>query len=401
MPQIILFDNEVRNRLLPFTHIRPVCELRVGILTIREKWERRLGLPVSYITQDYLAERFPLVPSRENYFINGSVLPSTQLVKLIQQMDTGEAFLYQDELIAAKMSGDQFDQLVNDDEIEDLRGIDLEDTEFLKINHLWDLPALNQAAMLEDFTLLTQGRESQPISPSNRVLGEEQIFLEEGVSMELATINATTGPVYIGKDALIMEGAIIRGPVAICEKGVVKMGAKLYEGTTVGPGSKAGGEIKNSILMAHSNKGHDGYLGDAVIGEWCNIGAGTSASNLKNNYSEVRLWNYDKESFVPTGQQFCGLFMGDYSKCAVNTMFNTGTVVGICTNLFGSDFPRAFVPSFSWGGHQGFQTYHTDKAIETIDRTMARRDKSLSVAERLILLRVFEDTAKFRRWDKQ
>lgn len=400
MPQIILFDNEVRNRLLPFTYIRPVCELRIGILTIREKWEHWMQLPISYITQDYLAELFPLEHDTENYLINGSVLPSTQLVKLLEQMETGEAFLRGDELIAAKMTGEQFDQLVNDEEIEDLQGIDLEDTQFMKINNLWDFPALNQTAIVDDVSLITKGRISQPISNANRVLGAENIFIEEGVTMEMATLNAQSGPIYIGKNATIMEGAIIRGPACIGANSVVKMGAKLYGGTTLGPAAKAGGEIKNSILMGYCNKSHDGYLGDAVIGEWCNIGAGTSASNLKNDYSEVRIWDYEKESFQATGRQFCGLFMGDYSTCGINTMFNTGTTVGICCNIFGSDFPRTFIPSFSLGGHHGFQTYRTDRAFQTIDQGMARKQETLSVAERLALLRVFEDTAKYRRWEK-
>lgn len=400
MPQIILFDNEVRSRLLPFTYIRPVCELRIGTLTIREKWERWMSLPVSYITQDYLAERFPLEYDTENYFINGSVLPSAQLVKLLQQMETGEAFLRGDELIAAKMTGEQFDQLINDDEIEDLRGIDLEDTEFLKINHLWDFPLLNETAITDDFQLITKGRTSGEISASNRVLGGGNIFIEEGAEVELATLNGQSGPIYIGKNATVMEGAVIRGPVSIGDGAVVKMGAKIYGGTTLGPMAKAGGELKSTILMGYCSKSHDGYLGDSMIGEWCNIGAGTSASNLKNDYAEVRIWNYDKEGFQATGLQFCGLFMGDFSRCGINTMFNTGTITGICTNIYGSGFPRTFIPSFSMGGYHGFQTFRSDQALEAIDRTMARKDKTLSVPERLTLLRIYEDTARYRRWEK-
>lgn len=401
MPQIILFDNEVRNRLLPFTYTRPVCELRLGLLRIREKWEHWMGMPVSYITQDYLAERYSLEFDTENFFVNGSVLPSAQLVKLLQQMETGEAFLRGEELIAAKMTGEQFEQLINDDEIEDLKGIDLEDTQYLKVNNLWDLPNLNKQAILDDFALLTKGRTSAPIAETNRVIGTENIFLEEGVSMDLATLNASGGPIYIGKDAVIMEGAILRGPIMIGEGAIVKMGAKIYEGTTIGPSAKAGGEIKNVLMLGNCNKSHDGYLGNSVIGEWCNLGAGTSASNLKNDYSEIKVWDYEKGRFTKTGQQFCGLFMGDFSKCAINTTFNTGTIVGICCNIFGSGFPRTFIPSFTYGGPQGFQTYRTDKAFDTIDRTLARREKSLSVSERLSILRVFEDTAKYRKWDKE
>lgn len=401
MAQLILFDNEVRNHLLPLTFLRPVCELRIGILSIREKWEHYLQMPVSFITQDYLAEKYELEHDDVNYLVNGSVLPSPHLVKLLQQMEMGEAFLQGEELIAAKMSGSQFEQLISDDEIEDLQGIDVEDTPYLKIDRLWDLPTHNEQAIRDDFELITKDRNSAPISETNRVLGEDQIFLEADVNMDFAILNAADGPIYIGAGATILEGAIIRGPVSIGAGATVKMGAKIYPGTTIGPHCKAGGEIKNSILLSHSNKSHEGYLGDSVIGQWCNLGAGTNSSNLKNNYGEVRLWDYEAGRFVPTGQQFCGLFMGDYSRCGINSMFNTGTVTGICANIYGSNFPRNFIPSFSWGGYQGFQTYRTDKAFETIERVMARRNQELGVSDRLIILRVFEDTAKHRPWDKK
>ena len=233
------------------------------------------------------------------------------------------------------------------------------------------------------------------------MLGAEQVFLEEGAVVEGATLNARTGPIYIGKDAEVMEGALIRGPFALCEHGTVKMGAKIYGGTTIGPWSKAGGEIGNSVLLAYSNKGHDGYLGHAYLGEWCNLGADTNNSNLKNNYAEVKLWDYATERFELTGTQFCGLIMGDHSKCGINTMFNTGTVVGVSANIFGSGFPRNFIPSFSWGGAGGFTTYSTEKAFETAELVMTRRQQQLSAEDRIILLRIFEDTAKYRRWEKK
>lgn len=402
MANIILFDNETREHLLPLTFTRPVCEIRIGILTIREKWERWLNAPSYYITQDYLAEKYSIEYANENYLINGSVLPSEQLCRLIQQMDTGDAFLSTDgeELIVAKLDGDQMDQLIHDEDFGDLKGFDLENTSYLKINYLWDLYRLNDAALRDDFQLLTKGRQSQPLSPTNRCIGEENIFLEEGAKVEFATLNATTGPIYIGKNAEIMEGAIIRGGLALCEGSIIKMGAKIYGAVTVGPYSKIGGEVNNSILIGYSNKAHDGFLGNSVLGEWCNIGADTNTSNLKNSYDEVRLWDYPAGRFVPTGQQFCGLFMGDHSKCAINTMFNTGTVVGVCANIFGDGFPRNFIPSFAWGGASGFQTFRIEKAYDMMERVMARRNRTFDIEDRLILLRIYEDSQKWRVWEK-
>ncbi|MFN7118323.1 MAG: GlmU family protein [Saprospiraceae bacterium] len=402
MANIILFDNETREQLLPFTFTRPVCELRIGILTIREKWERWLNAPAFYITQDYLAEKYRIEYEEENYLINGSVLPSEQLCRLIRQMDIGDAFLApnSDELIVAKLDGEQMDQLIHDDDFGDLKAYDLENTSYLKINHLWDLYQLNAEALRADFQLLTKGRVSQPLSPTNRCLGEENIFLEEGAKVEFATLNATTGPIYIGKDAEVMEGCLIRGGLALCEGAILKMGAKVYGASTFGPYCKVGGEVNNSILFGYSNKGHEGFLGNSVVGEWCNIGADSNTSNMKNNYEEVKLWNYPAGRFVPTGQQFCGLFMGDHSKCGINTMFNTGTVVGVSANVFGDGFPRNFIPSFAWGGASGFQTFRIEKAYETVERVMSRRDRTFDIEDRLILLRVYEDSQKWRVWEK-
>ncbi|MCB0563432.1 MAG: GlmU family protein [Phaeodactylibacter sp.] len=401
MVRIILFDNETRGRLLPLTFIRPTCEIRIGILTIREKWERWLKGKVSYITQDYLSEKYPIDHSKVNYIINGSVLPSPQLVRLIQQMDFNEAFLRGEELIAAKLDEEQIENLIRDDDIGELRGFDLEGTDYLKVDNLWDIFTQNGQAIEEDFELLTKGRQSQPLSDTNRVLGPaEKIFLEEGAKVECATLNTTGGPIYIGKEAEVMEGSHIRGGLALCEKGTIKMGTRVYGGTTIGPHSKVSGELHNCVLLGYSNKAHEGYLGNSVIGEWCNLGADANTSNLKNNYEPVKLWDYPSESFVDTGQQFCGLIMGDHSKTGINTMFNTGTVVGVSSNVFGEGFPRNFIPSFSWGGKHGFQTFRTDKAFETAERVMARRGVDFDVQERLILLRVFEDTTRYRRWEK-
>lgn len=400
MANIILFDNETREQLLPLTFTRPVCEIRIGILTIREKWERWLNAPAFYITQDYLAEKFPIEYHEENYLINGSVLPSEQLCRLIRQMDIGDAFVSGEELIVAKLDGDQMDQLIHDEDFGDLKAYDLEDTKYLKINHLWDLFLLNAAALRTDFDLLTKGRTSQPISSTNRCLGEDQIFLEEGAKVEFATLNATTGPIYIGKNAEVMEGCMVRGGLALCEGAILKMGAKIYGAATFGPYCKVGGEVNNSILLGYSNKGHDGFLGNSVLGEWCNIGAATNTSNLKNSYDEVKLWSYPAGRFLPTGQQFCGLFMGDHSKCGISTMFNTGTVIGVCANVFGDGFPRNFIPSFAWGGAKGFQTFRIEKAYEMVERVMARRNQNFDVEDRLILLRIYEESQKWRVWEK-
>lgn len=401
MANIILFDNEVRDRLLPLTYTRPTCELRVGMLRIREKWERWLQGSIAYITQDYLAEKFPVEHGKDNYIINGSVMPSPQLVRLIRQMDYNEAFLRGEELIVARLDEEQIERLIEDDDIGELRGYELEGTDYIKLDNIWDIYRHNARAIEDDFKLLTRGRTSETLSDSNRVVGpRDRIFLEEGARAECCTFNTEAGPIYIGKDALLMEGCLIRGGLAVGEGAVIKMGAKIYGATTIGPYCRAGGEINNSVLMAYSNKGHEGYLGNSVIGEWCNLGADTNVSNLKNSYEEARLWSYTEERFVPTGQQFCGLFMGDHSRAGINTMFNTGTVVGICCNIYGEGFPRNFIPSFSMGGKNGLQTFSTAKAFEAAERMMARRNTGLDIPERLILLRIFEDTARFRRWEK-
>jgi UDP-N-acetylglucosamine diphosphorylase/glucosamine-1-phosphate N-acetyltransferase len=398
---IILFDNDARDRLLPLTFTRPVCELRVGILTIREKWEKWLKGTASYITQDYLSEKYDIVVAENNLIINGAVLPSKELCILINQMEDNEALLHHGELIVAKLDKTQFERLMTEDDLEELEGFELGETPFLKIDSLPDIFIHNEAAIKADFTLLTEGRKSQPISKTNQVLNSENIFLEEGAVVEFATLNASKGPIYVGKNAEIMEGAMIRGAFALGDHSVVKMGAKIYGATSTGPHCKLGGEVGNSVLLGYSNKGHDGYLGNSVLGEWCNLGADTNTSNLKNNYEEVKLWSYQKEGFVKTGQQFCGLIMGDHSKCGINTMFNTGTVVGISANVFGDGFPRNFIPSFAWGGASGFSTYRTDKAFATAEKVMARRKQELSAMDRVILLKVSEDTAQFRRWEKK
>lgn len=382
----ILFDTN-REHLLPLTYTRPVADLRIGILSIREKWEHYLKERTSTLTESYLQQKFPLLTTQDNVWINGGICPTKMLVEQIQALQVGESLVQGKELLAYRS-----DAAVPSIEI-NFEG------ELMQINRLWQLFEYNDAAIQADFDLLTQGRSSQKLSDTNQVLAAENIFVEEGAKVECAILNASTGPIYIGKNAEIMEGAIVRGPLAMCEHSVLKMGAKIYGATSLGPYCKVGGEVSNSVFLGYSNKGHDGYLGNSVLGEWCNLGADTNNSNLKNNYAQVRLWNYAQGSFERTGLQFCGLVMGDHSKCGINTMFNTGTVVGVSANVFGAGFPRNFVPSFSWGGASGYTTYQLKKVFEVAEKVMARRKIAFNQQEQHILSTVFELTKSYRKED--
>jgi UDP-N-acetylglucosamine diphosphorylase/glucosamine-1-phosphate N-acetyltransferase len=403
MRNLILFDSEIREHLLPLTYTRPVAELRVGILTIREKWERRLNGKASFITHEYLNEKYPIEIGSDNFVINGGVLPSNELVTLIEQLDPAEALLHgeEEELIAARLDRDQFTRLIEGNDPKEMVGMRIDGTPFDSIDRPTQIFKLNGTEIARDFQLLTKGRASAELSDTNTVIGDGAVFLEPGASVECSILNTRKGPIYIGKDATIMEGSMVRGPFALCEHGTLKMGAKIYEDTTIGPWSKAGGEIGNSVLLGYCNKGHDGYLGNSVIGEWCNLGADTNISNLKNNYTEVRLWNYPSGRFQHTGEQFCGLIMADHAKCGINTMFNTGTVVGVSANVFGAGYPRNFIPSFAWGGASGLSTYSLDKAFETAEKMMSRRNQSLTHIDRLIMMRIFEDSSSYRSWEKK
>jgi UDP-N-acetylglucosamine diphosphorylase/glucosamine-1-phosphate N-acetyltransferase len=387
----ILFDGTVRNALLPFTFTRPVADIRIGILTIREKWEKYIGYTTTTLTEEYLMEKYPMVEMEQNVMINASFLPNPILIDMVQNLNPKEAILFGEEIIAFHTNDTQEDIDFDEYELIEYEG------DVLRIENTWDIFAKNDAAIREDFELLTEDRFSQPIPKSVNVIAPENIFIEEGAKLEFVTLNASTGPIYIGKNAEIMEGSVIRGPFALCEEAQVKLATKVYGATTVGPHCRIGGEVNNSVLFGYSNKGHDGFLGNSVLGEWCNIGADSNNSNLKNNYEEVRLWSYETEGFARTGLQFCGLMMGDHSKCGINTMFNTGTVVGVSTNIFGSGFPRNFVPSFSWGGASGFTTYITKKAFETAKIVMSRRHVEFTEEDAKILEHVFEETKKYRK----
>lgn len=400
MKNIILFDNEVWDNLLPLTYTRPVGEIRVGILTIREKWEQWSGTKASYITQEHLSGKYPMTIEQDNLVINGSILPLPGICTLIEQLEPNEALLLNDELIASRLNEQQFHSLIRDEEIEELKGFDIGDTPLLKINQLWDIFAINDDAIKEDFANITRNRTSEPVSDTNRITTPENVFLEPGATVEHAILNASNGPIYVGKNAEIMEGSIIRGSLAMGDNSVLKMGAKIYGGTTLGPYCKVGGEVNNVVFTGYSNKGHDGFMGNSVVGEWCNFGADTNTSNLKNNYSEVKLWNYAEEKFIETGKQFCGLIMADHSKCGINTMFNTGTVIGVSANVYGGGYPRNFIPSFTWGGNQKYTTYSLDKAFVTAENMMKRREVELTAEDREILMYAFREDARFRSWEK-
>jgi len=390
----ILFDDQSRTNLLPLTYMRPVAEIRIGMLTIREKWEKYLETKTSTLTETYLSAKFPIVKEADNVLINGTVCPTPVLVEEIKKLKPNQTLVTSDTIVALCIKEEDLDEGVD----LDIAGIDEIETqaEFIKINETWDIFSLNGKAIEQDFELLTKGRKSEKLSDTNRISGARNIFLEKGAKVEFATINATNGPVFIGKDAEVMEGAMIRGPFVMCEHAVVKMGAKIYGPTTLGPHAKVGGEINNSVFFGYSNKAHDGFLGNSVISEWCNLGADTNCSNLKNSYDNVKLWSYPQQTFVDTGLQFCGLIMGDHSKSGINTMFNTGTVVGVNVNVFGSGFQRNFIPSFSWGGTSGFHIYNIKKAIQVAQAVYARRGKDFNDIEKELLINVFDQTASNR-----
>ena len=386
----ILFDSDVRNSLLPFTYTRPVAEIRIGILTIREKWEFFLGFTTTTITEEYLEAKYPMVELNKNILINASFLPTKNLVNQVKQLSKNQA-IFQGEQVVAFFTSDTQEN-VDFDSYEQLEFQE----DLIQIKNTSDIFSLNDKAIQADFDLLTQGRTSQPIPDGVHTIQKQNIFIEQGATVSYSSLNASKGPIYIGKDSEIMEGCLVRGPFALGKNSILKMGTKAYGATTLGPHCKVGGEINNSVLFGYSSKGHEGFLGNSVLGEWCNIGADSNSSNLKNNYAEVKLWNYQEERFTKTGLQFCGLMMGDHSKCGINTMFNTGTVVGVSANIFGSGFPRNFIPSFSWGGAAGFTTYQMKKVIEVAKVVMKRRDLELSETDISILQHVFDKTSKFR-----
>ncbi len=397
MRNIILFDDESREKMLPLSYTRPVAELRTGIFTIRERWEKLLKGTASYITSDYLSDKFTMHLEDDNIVINGAVMPNDRLVRLIEQLEQNEALMNDGDLIAARLNKAQFEHLFQNESIDEISGIDLGDTPFIHLAYPWDLFLSLRTTIEYDFHLITKGRVSQSIPTHNQVFAPENIFLEEGAQVTGAILNAQSGPIYLGKHAQVMEGSVIRGPVAIGHGSTIKMGAKIYGPTAIGPDCKVGGEVKEAIILGHSNKAHEGYLGNSIIGEWCNLGAGTSVSNLKNNYSTVKMWDYISGSMRDSGLQYLGLVMGDHSKAGINSMFNTGTIVGVAANIFGAGYPPKFVPSFTWGGAAELITHRLDDALQTARKVVARRDITLTSEDEDILRHVFELSERYRK----
>ena len=383
----IFFDGFAHVNLLPLTFTKPVSELRVGILTIKEKWSKYLSTEsFSYMTDEYLAEKFPVKITDDNVIINGSVLPSNSLASKVKDLQPNQRLIYNEMVVAARLNENQ----IKTGDFSGLESIDIEEGLDI-LTKTWDLFKKNDSELRKDFELLTSGKTSKALNSTNTVLGNN-IFVEEGAKVNCAILNSESGPIYIGKDAEIMEGSVIRGPFAMNEGAVLKLSTKIYGATTLGPYCKVGGEVNNSILQGYSNKGHDGFLGNSVIGEWCNLGADTNNSNLKNNYGNIKVWDYASNDYVNSGLQFCGLIMGDHSKTGINTMLNTGTVVGVNSNIFGGGFPKKYIPSFSWGGADGFTTFKLEKSYEVSERMMERRGVEFTEADKKIMRHIFNFT---------
>ncbi len=393
---VILFDHPtIRQDLLPFTFTRPVADIRVGMLTIAEKWQKILNTKTTFSTVPFLSQKYPTQCTSDNLWINGAVCPDAELVALIKNLQPGDAIAKDNMILAVRTPNDEVPEIITGT-IHDFR------SSVTLIDQVWKIYQYNGAQIRADFELITRGRTSAPILDIHtRVYAPENIFLEEGAQVRAALLNAENGPIYLGKNSLVQEGALIRGPFALCEESHVNMGAKVRGDTTVGPFSKIGGEVSNSVIFGYSNKSHDGFLGNSVIGEWCNIGADTNTSNLKNNYENIKLWSYTKGGFKDTGLMFCGLMFGDHSKCGINTMFNSGTVVGVSASIFGDGYPRTFIPSFSWGGAAGFTTFQFNKAMETAAKAMGRRSLPLTENDKEILEHIYNESAQYRVWEKK
>jgi len=391
---IILFDQHKKN-LLPFTYTRPIADFRCGIITLKEKWEKRIvNATISYLTDDYLSEKFVCNYANESYYVSGNILANDRLVSAIKTLEEGQYLSDESNRLIALKTSKKLS--LSEVSTEGLEAVYFEDS-YDKIENVWDIFVLNAEAIEQDFDLLTKGRNSEPLDNTNTHIGD-RLFIEEGAKVQAAILNSTSGPIYIGKNAEVMEGTVVRGGLALCESATLKLSTKIYGATTVGPHSKVGGEVNNSVVFGYSNKGHDGFLGNSVLGEWCNLGADTNVSNLKNNYASIKLWNYEKGGFKDSGRQFCGMMMGDHSKSGINTMFNTATVVGVSANVYGGGFPRSFIPSFAWGGAEKWMTFRFEKAMEVSEKMMERRGITLGEIDRAILKSVFEQSAIYRNF---
>ena len=383
---IILFDlPAVRENLLPLSYTRPIADFLVGITTLRKKWESFLAGEFSYSTVGYLSEKYPMKTAEENLFIASNIIATEHLARRLDSLEPGEVLMAdtmagQRVLVGFKGGANRLDEVIHSMPA----GIVYEE-KVDAINYVYDIFLLNGRQIEADFDVLTAGREGQSIPRSNTVIGDpDRIYIESGAIVEGVVLNASHGPIYVGRHVEIMEGSCLRGPIALGEHSTVNMGTRIYPGTSLGPWCKVGGELNNVVILGFTNKAHDGFLGNAVIGEWCNLGAGCVASNLKNDYTEIKLWNYPSHRFLRTGLQFCGLIMADHSKAGINTMFNTATVVGVGVNIHGSGFPRNFIASFSEGGPSGFTDLPMEKFFDIAKRMMARRGRSLSEADNRI-----------------
>jgi len=398
---IILFDTQQdKLPLLPLTFTRPIAHIRIGILTIAEKWKHYTTAEyttVSTIAQElYLQDKYPTHWQAENWYIRACIVPDTFLADTIQTLPAEVALVDEEGKIIGfrtKSKLNTYSEIaifIKKIKTERYKG---------NINYLirpWQIFQWNRACIITDFKYLTEGRKTMPIDDRHTIVyGKENIFLEEGARVTACILNASDAPIYIGKDASVEEGAIIRGAFALCQGATVNMGAKMRGDTTIGPYSKVGGEISNSVIFGYSNKGHDGFLGNSVLGEWCNLGANTNTSNLKNNYSKVDIWSYEEKSMIPTGLQFCGLIMGDHSKSGINTMFNTGTVVGVSANIFGSGFPPKHIPSFAWGGAEGFEKYDLLKAQRTAATVTKRRQVEFYYSDKEMFEEIYKSEYAF------
>lgn len=388
---LILFDDKKRVDFFPFTHTRPMADIRCGILTMRKRWEMLLHLDrSSTLTISDLQAVFPLHLESDNLFVNGAVAATEELVSAILILKEQEALYSENGTLIAfranEISG------VMEQILAVAGGLSkvIFQSNLIQLQEVWDIFSLNAALIEKDFQLLTKNKKSEKIPDYVTAVNPEHIFIAPNSKLAPCIINASAGPVYIAEDAEIMEGCLVRGPFSLGEHATLKMGAKIYSGTTIGPHCKVGGEVNNAVFFNYSNKGHDGFIGNAVIGDWCNLGADTNCSNLKNNYEIVKIWKEHRSELVSTGLQFCGLLMGDHSKCGINTMFNTGTVVGVSCNIFGAGFPEKYIPSFTWGGVDENAKYRLDKAIETADRMMDRRGLALNLEEKRLWEKLYQ-----------
>lgn len=399
MTNIILFDDkDTWTDLLPIAYTRPISDIRIGILTIKEKWQKYFpDHDFSYLTAEYLSVKYPTNITGDNLFIAGNCCPDKNFANAVSALGNGEALAYNGELVAYRGTMEGFKSVTLE------KATPYTASSLTMLHQLYDIFLLNGSEMRRDYHIIIAGRESQPLSETCTIVGPYRlddgcpaIFIEEGATVEAVTLNTTGGPIYIGKDAVIMEGVCIRAPFAACRHSQVNMGAKIYGATTLGPYCKVGGELNNVVMIGYSNKAHDGFLGNAVIGEWCNIGAGTNASNLKNDYTEIKLWNYRAHRFLRTGLQFCGLIMGDHSKAGINCMFNTATVIGVGVNVHGAGFPRNFVASFSEGSVAGYTDVSVVKFFDIAKRMMARRGIELSETDKEIFESIYRIAENYK-----